>query len=89
MAAGLPIVCSDFKVWRELVADNGVGVTVNPENTEEVVSAIVKLAHDPELRKEMGERGQQLVKERYNWDCEAEKLVSVYHELLGKESGRP
>ena len=30
MSAGLPVVCSDFESWKEIVEDNGCGVTADP-----------------------------------------------------------
>ena len=32
MAAGLPIICSDFPVWRELVERHRLGLCVDPED---------------------------------------------------------
>jgi glycosyltransferase involved in cell wall biosynthesis len=81
MAAGIPIICSNFPVWKSLIEENGVGICVDPENKQEIVSAIQWLVKYPEKAKEMGKRGQAAVRDRYNWDCEAKKLLSFYQEL--------
>ena len=83
MAAGLPIVCSDFPVWRELVEGNGVGYCVDPEDPAAAAAAIRRLRDDPAGARAMGERGRELVATRYNWDSQARKLVDLYRRLAG------
>ena len=50
MAAGLPVVCSDFPVWRELVVGNKVGLVVNPEDPTEAAAALLWLHQQPQQR---------------------------------------
>jgi len=33
----------------------------------------------------MGENGKRAVKEKYNWEQEAKKLLAVYERLLAKD----
>lgn len=86
MAAGLPIICSNFPVWRELVEGNRVGICVDPEDPTGAVAAARWLVDHPDEARAMGERGRQLVRERFNWESQAEKLVAFYRRLLGDES---
>lgn len=81
MAAGLPVVCSNFPVWRELVEGNGVGLAVDPEDPAAAAAAVAWLHDHPEQARAMGERGRQLVMTRYNWDSQASKLVDLYRKL--------
>lgn len=78
MTNGIPIICSDFPVWRELVEANGIGLVVNPSNTQALVEVVEFLKTHPEKAIEMGEKGKRLAQERYNWQTEAKKLLELY-----------
>jgi glycosyltransferase involved in cell wall biosynthesis len=84
MAAGLPIICSNFKAWRELIVDNGVGIAVDPNNQEEIKKAIYYLRDNPEIRAEMSRKGKELVVSTYNWEHEASKLVALCKRMIEK-----
>ena len=86
MAAGLPIICSDFSAWRALIAGNGVGICVDPEDPAAITAAILELHQRPALARSMGERGRRLVRERFNWSTQAENLLALYARLLGSRS---
>ncbi|MCX6583576.1 MAG: glycosyltransferase [Candidatus Aminicenantes bacterium] len=81
MAAGIPIICSDFPVWRELVEANGVGLAVNPSEPGALVEAVEFLKTHPEKAAEMGERGKQLTQDRFNWQNEEKKLLELYERI--------
>lgn len=84
MMAGLPIVCTDFLLWREFVEHYRCGICVNTENVEEIASAIRYLLDHPEEARKMGENGRQAVKEKFNWGVEEKKLLALYEEILGE-----
>lgn len=82
MSAGLPVIASDFPLWREIVNGVGCGLLVNPLDPKAIAEAIQYLLIHPEEAEEMGRHGQQAVQERYNWDTEKEKLLSLYRRLV-------
>lgn len=84
MAVGLPIIASDFPVWRDLIEGNGVGICVDINKVENVLSAIQELKENPKKTKEMGLRGKALVKSSLNWETEFTKLLNLYKELEGQ-----
>jgi glycosyltransferase involved in cell wall biosynthesis len=83
MSAGLPVIASDFPLWRRLLVDEGAGLCVDPLNPLEIANAIQQVLDQPELAREMGERGRAAVEARYRWDGEAAKLCDLYRRLLG------
>ncbi len=85
MAAGLPVIASNFPLWKEIVEGNNCGICVDPLNPKEIADAIKYLIERPEERKRMGENGRRAVLERYNWEKESEKLLRLYKELLKEE----
>jgi glycosyltransferase involved in cell wall biosynthesis len=84
MAAGLPIIASNFPLWGNFFKEHGCGITVNPLNAKEIARAIEHLLDHPEERQKMGENGRRAVLEKYNWKKESEKLLKLYEGLLRK-----
>ena len=82
MAAGIPIICSDFPAWRSVVEPVGAGLCVDPSDFEEVIAAIQYLLDHPDEAQQLGRNGRRAFEEQYNWDSEAEKLVRLYRELV-------
>lgn len=85
MAVGLPVIASDFPMWREIVEGSGCGICVNPIESEEIANAIKYLSEHPEEARRMGENGRKAVLEKYNWEIESRKLIEVYKKLLHSE----
>ena len=81
MSAELPVIASDFPLWREIVVDTGAGICVDPESPDAIASAIRDLVHDGSAVERMGRAGRQAVLNKYNWPTEAAKLVRFYEEL--------
>lgn len=85
MSAGIPVVVSDFPLWKEIVEGNNCGICVDPLKPKEIANAIRYLLEHSEEAKEMGENGRKAVEEKYNWETESEKLLQVYRRLLQKD----
>ncbi len=81
MAAGVPVVASDFPLWRSIVEGAGCGLLVNPLNPKEIAEAIDWLIDHPEEAAKMGANGQRAARETYNWQSEANKLRALYDGL--------
>jgi len=61
MACGLPVVTSNFGGPSEAVPP-AAGMHVPPFDVEAVAQAMITLLHDDDLRKKMGEAGQEQIK---------------------------
>lgn len=82
MAAGLPVIASDFPRWRELVGDSGAAIFVDPKDPTAIADAIRSLINDPARAEQMGEAGRRRVHSGYHWGLELKKLVALYESLL-------
>jgi glycosyltransferase involved in cell wall biosynthesis len=58
MMNGLPVVASDLPTFRRLVGDTGAGPLFPVDDVAGAAAAIVQLADDADLRREMGARGR-------------------------------
>lgn len=86
MCAGLPVIASDFPVNREVIEGARCGLLVNPLDPEEIACAIQYLWTYPQQAAEMGRRGQQAVRERFNWANEERALLELYGRLRSSEA---
>lgn len=82
MACGLPVIASDFPLYREVVEDATCGRLVDPTKPIEIARAVEEILEDPEGWCEMSRNGYQAFRTKYNWSNEAEKMLAVYEELL-------
>jgi len=82
MMLGLPVIASDFPLWKEIIEGNRCGICINPLDPQAIAQAIDYLAEHPEEAMEMGKRGRQAVEEKYNWETEEKKLLQLYADLL-------
>jgi glycosyltransferase involved in cell wall biosynthesis len=82
MAAGVPVVASDFPLWRSIVEGAGCGLLVDPTNPAATAAAIKQLVDDPVTARTMGERGRGAAQSRLNWHREATKLVTQVDRLV-------
>lgn len=78
MMAGLPVVCTDFILWKEIIDKYHCGICVKPDDPDAVAGAIRYLLDNPEEAKRMGENGRKAVENEYNWDTIKPNLYSLY-----------
>ncbi len=81
MLAGIPVVASDFSLWREILNENDCGILVDPLNPQETADAIQWIVEHPEQAEQMGKNGRKAVEEKYNWAQEEKKLFELYERL--------
>ena len=48
MAAGVPVIASNFPLWREIVEDAGCGLLVDPEKPKEIAEAMRWMLDNPQ-----------------------------------------
>jgi glycosyltransferase involved in cell wall biosynthesis len=83
MAAGLPIIISDkVNIWRE-VESAGAGKVV-PCEAGKFTAAILDLLDKPELARQMGQKGQALVRDEFHWPDIAVRLQETYAILIDR-----
>ena len=86
MAAGIPVIASDFPLWRRIIGEAGCGVLVDPQNPQAIAQAMeYLLTHDAEAEA-MGRRGRKAACELYNWNSEERVLLKFYSELLQRRA---
>lgn len=81
MAAGLPVIASDFPLWREIIDSAKCGFCVNPLEPKEIADAIEWVFNNHEEAEKMGAAGKKAVLEKFNWQAEEMKLLKFYQDI--------
>lgn len=82
MCAGIPVIASDFPLWREIVQKEKCGLLVDPLDEQAIANAIQYLLEHPKEAEEMGRNGRNAVLQTYSWGSESKTLLSVYEKVL-------
>ena len=82
MAAGIPVIASNFPIWQEIVEENQCGICVDPLDVSAIGKAIQFLIDNPLESKRMGANARVAVEDQYSWSNEEVKLANLYHSLL-------
>lgn len=80
MEAGLPIICSDVQVYRDIMREYPCGILVNPNDSLEIRNAIQYLVNNKKEAYEMGQNGRRAIIEKYNWETESKKLLALFND---------
>ena len=85
MCAGIPVIASDFPLWREIVLKHNCGLCVDPQSPAEIAKAIDYLIDHPEIAQQMGRNGFKAVQTEFNWTNEEAKLLKFYENMIGNK----
>jgi glycosyltransferase involved in cell wall biosynthesis len=77
MAQGTPVVTSNVSSLPEVVGD--AAVLVHPENVFDIAHGVQQVLLDPELRRELRERGQRQLA-RFSWERSVDQVLELYEE---------
>ena len=78
MAAGIPVVCSDIPVLREI--GEGAVLFCDPKNSHEFAEKIDQALNE-NLREDLIERGKN-ISQKYSWQKTAEKTLEIYKNVF-------
>lgn len=82
MACGLPVVASDNRGHRELVADGVNGYIVPMNDERRMATEITRLARDDEMCHKAGEEGRKKIDQLYNIEKVTADLSKIYTQLM-------
>lgn len=86
MALGRPIVAFDLPEHRRTARD--AALYARPNSPEDMAAQIARLMDDEPLRRAMGERGRQLVRDELAWPHQVPHLLGVYRTLTALSARR-
>lgn len=85
MVCGVPVVATKVGGVPEIVEDGKSGFFVEPRNPKDLAEKILKILDMSEgERREMGEHGRKIVKEKFSIEKMVKEYENLYQELLEK-----
>jgi len=83
-AMSLPVIATQIRGCREVVADGETGFLVKPQDANELADAIEKLLVNPELRTRMGQAAKLRAEKKFDEQQVVNILLDEYSSLLKK-----
>lgn len=81
MEASIPVICSNNKIWKNIVDKYALGMCVDPKDADAIHDAIIILLDNPDQARQMGENGRRAVEVEYNWETQERVLLEAYKSL--------
>lgn len=83
MLSGIPIICTDFILWKNLIIDKyQCGICVPPHNAEAIYNAMKYMIDHPKEAVKMGERGRRAVMDEFNWGKYVHQFLKIYADII-------
>lgn len=77
----LPIICSDFPLWRKFIEKHECGEVVPPGNVEAVIDVLTEWRSHPNRYCQYKENTRQAA-QQYQWKEMGKRLVDIYQTIL-------
>lgn len=81
MAAGIPVIASDFPLFRNIIEKESCGVLVDPTSPQKISEALEWLFNNKDEARQMGLNGRAAIEAKYNWEIEKNELLAFYSKL--------
>lgn len=82
MALKLPVITSDFPLYKRIVEDRESGFCISPYDPEALCHAVQCCISDHALRLKLGNNGRKAAETSHNWISEEVKLLLFYNNIL-------
>jgi glycosyltransferase involved in cell wall biosynthesis len=79
MASFLPVVSTNVGGVPEAIKENVNGVLVKPGDEYELADALIYLIQNPNIAKEMGRRGREMVENKFKKEEMLKRITSLYY----------
>ncbi len=88
MAAARPVVASRIPPFTEIITDGETGILVELDDADAFARAITWLIQNPEEARRMTFEARERVRNDFSGKTMADKILSLYGELVGDHYGR-
>jgi glycosyltransferase involved in cell wall biosynthesis len=87
LAAGIPVIASDFPMWVDLLESLDCATFIPPNDPSALARAVRRYADDPALLERQGTNARRAAVEVFNWTTEEKTLLGVYDRLGLRDAG--
>jgi glycosyltransferase involved in cell wall biosynthesis len=85
MAQGKPVIGTRVGGVPEVVRDGVNGYLVEPRNPTQLAEKIIQLLTDETMRRVMGEKGRQIVKEKFDIKMQVSQIERIYATIISEK----
>ena len=85
MASRLPVVATQVGGIPEIVVNLETGFLVPPRSPQALAEAIFRIYEDKGLARRLGERGHEIVHERFSAEAMARRIIDVYERIASRK----
>lgn len=82
MAAGIPVIISDLKLWMDIIYKYDCGLVVESGDVDRFAAAVSTLLADRGLARKMGRNGCHAVESEFNWGTQSRVLLGLYETVM-------
>jgi len=82
MSSELPVIGTNVGGIPELITHEENGLIIKPKSTTEIISSVIRLAEDRNLRKEFGKKARMAVEDKFTWEKIAKKTRVQYQKII-------
>jgi len=86
MAFSKPVIATNGGGTSEIVIDNENGFLIQPSDAEALINRIVRLIEDVGLRKQMGEKGHEMIRNKFDVRLMLNKYTEIYSSFVIQKS---
>ena len=84
MGAGIPIIASEIGAPQELIRSEKTGLLVKAGDAAVLAKALIHLIKNPDIAKDMGDRGRANYEALYTKEAHAKALTATFKETIAK-----
>lgn len=81
-ACGVPVIASRIGGVVDIIKDNFNGILVAPADPAGIAAAVIKLAKDKKLARQLAENAYKTVREKFSLELMVERTLEVYQEAM-------
>jgi glycosyltransferase involved in cell wall biosynthesis len=85
MAAGKPVIATDWGSTGEVLTDGETALIVEPGNPAQITQRIIQLLENPDIKKKLAKNGFENVQTRFSSKACATSFQNLYHNLIKSE----
>ncbi|WP_321422001.1 glycosyltransferase family 4 protein [uncultured Methanobacterium sp.] len=77
-----PVIATDVGSIPEVIDNNETGIIIKPHDHKALAEATIQLMKNPDLRKEMGNKGYEKLKKELSGEANVVKTYETYQEII-------
>lgn len=89
MAAGLALLVSDLRDWRDLFVEGGFARACDTHDVNSVVAALTWFIEHPEERRAMAARGRKKIETEWNYETAFRPVIDAIEERRSAKTSAP